>query len=333
MHHVANDRWTAYWTMAPRHGVLRTEPARAPRENEALVRSICSGISHGTEMLVHAGNVPPEVADSMRAPFQAGNWPGPVKYGYLSVGLVEEGPAHLKGRRVFCLHPHQDRYVVPASALTPVPDEVPSDRAVLAGTVETGINALWDAAPRIGDRVAVVGAGMVGGIIAALLRTFPLERLQLVDVNPARSVLADAINVKLVHPNDAAAENDLVFHCSASESGLARSLQLLGNEAELIELSWYGMNQPRVPLGATFHSRRLTIKASQVGAVAASRRARRTPGDRLALAMRLLEDPIFDTFITGHAPFGALPQIMESIFNGDAETLCQVIDYPGPEET
>jgi hypothetical protein len=329
---MATDRWTAYWTMAPRHGVLRTEPARAPRHDEALVRSICSGISRGTEMLVHAGYVPPEVGESMRAPFQVGNWPGPVKYGYLSVGVVEEGPAQIKGQRVFCLHPHQDRYVVPISALTPVPDAVPSDRAVLAGTVETGINALWDAAPRIGDRVAVIGAGMVGGIIAALLRTFPLGRLQLVDVNPARAALADALHVTLVHPHDAADENDLVFHCSATESGLARGLQSLGEEAELIELSWYGMNQPRVPLGAAFHSRRLTIRASQVGAVAASRRARRTTRDRLALAMQLLQDPIFDAFITGHAPFGALPQVMESIFNDGAETLCQVIDYPVEQE-
>jgi hypothetical protein len=161
----------------------------------------------------------------------------------------------------------------------------------------------------------------------------PLERLQLVDVNPARSALATALNVELVHPNDAASDNDLVFHCSATESGLARSLQLLGEEAELIELSWYGMIQPRVPLGAAFHSRRLTIRASQVGAVAAARRARRTTQDRLALAIRLLKDSIFDVFITGHAPFGALPETMESIFSNGAETLCQVIDYPQDEES
>jgi threonine dehydrogenase-like Zn-dependent dehydrogenase len=332
MHHMATERWTAYWTMAPRHGVLRTEPARAPGAGEALVRTICSGISHGTEMLVYAGQVPPEVGESMRAPFQVGSLPGPVKYGYLSVGVVDEGPAPLKGTRVFCLHPHQDRYVVPVSALTPVPETVPSDRAVLAGTVETGINALWDAGPRIGDRVAVVGAGMVGGTIAALLRTFPLGRLQLVDVNPARSALAAALGVELVHPDEAASDNDLVFHCSASESGLARSLQVLGTEAELIELSWYGTVQPRVPLGAAFHSRRLAIRASQVGAVAAARRARRTTGDRLALAMWMLQDPVFDLFLTGHAPFGALPQTMESIFEDGTETLCQVIDYPGGEE-
>jgi threonine dehydrogenase-like Zn-dependent dehydrogenase len=269
----------------------------------------------------------------MRAPFQVGSLPGPVKYGYLSVGMVKEGPTPLKGKRVFCLHPHQDRYVVPASSLTPVPDAVPSDRAVLAGTVETGINALWEAGPRIGDRVAVVGAGMVGGTVAALLRTFPLDRLQLVDVNPSRSALAATLGVEFVHPDDAGRNNDLVFHCSATEPGLARSLQLLGTEAELIELSWYGTAQPRVPLGAEFHSRRLSIRASQVGAVAAARRSRRTTRDRLALALRLLEDSLFDVFITGHAPFGALPQTMESIFEDGTETLCQVIDYPGDEET
>jgi NADPH:quinone reductase-like Zn-dependent oxidoreductase len=330
---MGTDRWTAYWTMAPRHGVLRTEPARAPRPDEALVRTICSGISRGTEMLVHAGYVPAEVAESMRAPFQVGSWPGPVKYGYLSVGRVESGPPNLQDRRVFCLYPHQDRYVVPASALTPVPDAVPSDRAVLAGTVETAVNALWDAGPRIGDRVAVLGAGMVGGSLAALLRRFPLDRLQLVDVNPSRVALGAALNVDLVHPDDAAGENDCVFHCSASESGLARGLQLLADEGELIELSWYGMAQPRVPLGAAFHSRRLTIRASQVGAVAAARRTRRSASDRLRLALQLLEDPIFDTFITGHAPFGALPQTMESIFNDSSQTLCQVIDYPTDEES
>ena len=322
--------WTAYWTMAPRHGMLRTEPARAPRPGEALVRTLQSGISRGTELLVHTGQVPVEVAETMRAPFQSGRWPGPVKYGYLSVGLVEAGPASVLGRRVFCLHPHQDRYVVPVEALTLVPDDVPSDRAVLAGTVETGINALWDAGPRIGDRVAVVGAGMVGGTIAALLRTFPLDTLQLVDVNPARADLAAALGVDFAHPADATGDLDLVFHCSASERGLARGLQLLGPEGTLVELSWYGA-APRVPLGTAFHARRLTIMSSQVGAVSAARRSRRSAADRLALALRRLTDPAFDALLTGHAPFPALPEVMESIVTDDGATLCQVIDYPQPE--
>ena len=326
--------WTAYWTTSPRNGELRTEPGRAPAEGEALVRTLRSGVSRGTEMLVHAGAVPAAVAQAMRAPFQEGDLPGPVKYGYLSVGVVEEGPADLVGRRVFCLYPHQDRYVVPLTALTPVPDDVPSDRAVLAGSVETAVNALWDAAPRLGDRVAVVGAGMVGGAVAALLRTFPLDRLQLVDVDPARADLAAALGVEWVHPDDAAGECDVVIHCSASESGLARGLELLGEEGELIEMSWYGTREPQVPLGAAFHSRRLSIRASQVGAVSAARRARRTTADRLALAMRLLADPAFDAFLTSRSDLVGLPAAMERLYAGGGSPLCHVVVYPdSPEPT
>ncbi|PFG39290.1 threonine dehydrogenase-like Zn-dependent dehydrogenase [Georgenia soli] len=320
--------WTAYWTTSPRHGELRTEPGREPGEGEALVRTLHSGISRGTEMLVHGGAVPAEVADRMRAPFQEGYLPGAVKYGYLSVGVVEKGPEELVGRRVFCLYPHQDRYVVPVNALTLVPNDVPSDRAVLAGTVETAVNALWDAAPRLGDRVAVVGAGMVGGAVAALLRAFPLDRLQLVDVDPARERLAQALGVDWVRPDDAAGECDLVIHCSASEQGLARGLELLGDEGELIEMSWYGTRAPRVPLGGPFHSRRLSVRASQVGAVAAARRARRTTADRLDLAMRQLADPAFDAFLTSRSDLADLPAAMERLYAGEGSPLCHVVVYP-----
>jgi threonine dehydrogenase-like Zn-dependent dehydrogenase len=323
--------WTAYWTVAPRHGVLRAEPARPPGPGEVLVRALYSGVSRGTEMLVYDGAVPPEIAPLMRAPFQDGDWPGPVKYGYLSVGVVEAGPESLRGRRVFCLFPHQDRYVVPAAAVTLVPDAVPSRRAVLAGTVETAVNALWDAGPRIGDRVAVVGAGMVGAGLAILLRRFPLDRLQLVDVDPSRARIAAELEIDFALPADAAEENDLVFHCSASESGLSRSLELLGEEGEVIELSWYGTRRPAVPLGGAFHARRLTIRASQVGVVAAPRRARRTTTQRLELALGLLADPAFDSLITGSSPFAELPAVLESIFVGDRAALCHLIEYPPSE--
>ena len=231
---------TAYWTLAPGEGVLRDERLREPGPGEALVRALHSGISRGTELLVNSGGVPSEVADTMRAPFQEGDLPGPVKYGYLSVGVVERGPQDLVDREVFCLFPHQDRYVVPADALTPLPPGVPARRATLAGAAETAVNALWDAAPRLGDRVAVVGAGMIGCAVAALLRTFPLQRLQLVDVDPGRESVASALGVELVHPAAAADDCDLVVHASGSSAGLQRSLELLGDEGEVIELSWYG---------------------------------------------------------------------------------------------
>lgn len=319
----------AYWTTAPGRGELRPEPLPGPGPGEALVRTLHSGISRGTELLVHRGLVPPAEAERMRAPFQAGDLPGPVKYGYLSVGVVEAAPDRpdLAGRTVFCLYPHQDRYVVPAAALTVVPEGVPAARAVLAGTVETALNAVWDAAPRLGDRVAVVGAGMVGCAVAALLRRFPLGRLQLADVEADRRGTAAALGVEYVHPDDAAGDCDLVVHCSATGAGLTRGLELLGDEGELVELSWYGDRQVPVVLGGAFHSRRLSIRSSQVGAVSAARRARRSHADRMALAMDLLRDPVFDALVSGPVPFTQLPEVFRALAAGELRGLCQVVEY------
>jgi NADPH:quinone reductase-like Zn-dependent oxidoreductase len=320
---------TAYWTVAPGLGELRAQPLHPPGPGEALVRAVHSGISRGTELLVHRGAVPAAVAARMRAPFQEGDLPGPVKYGYLSVGVVEEGPAELTGRTVFCLYPHQDRYVVPAGALTVVPDGVPARRAVLAGTVETAVNAIWDAGPRLGDRIAVIGAGMVGSAVAALLRAFPLQRLELVDVDEGRRPIAERLGVPLVRPEQAAGDCDVVVHCSATGAGLSRGLELLGDEGELIELSWYGDQPVSVDLGADFHARRLSIRASQVGAVAAARRSRRSHADRLALALDRLRDPVFDALISGHGRFAELPLIMNRLAAGELGGLCHVVDYAG----
>jgi threonine dehydrogenase-like Zn-dependent dehydrogenase len=208
-----------------------------------------------------------------------------------------------------------------------VPDGVPARRATLAGVVETAVNALWDAAPRLGDRVAVVGAGMVGSAVAGLLRTFPLQRLQLVDVDPGRASVADALGVELVDPATAAGGCDLVVHASASSAGLRRSLELLGDEGEVIELSWYGTREVSVPLGSVFHPRRLTVRASQVGEVAAARRARRTRADRLSLALELLRDDGFDALVTGSSPFAELPETMRRMAAGELQALCHVVDY------
>lgn len=323
---------TAYWTTAREHGELRSEELSAPGPDEALVRTLYSGISKGTEMVVHRGSVPPRVAEEMRAPHQEGDFPGPVKFGYLSVGVVEDGPEAWLGQRVFCLNPHQDRYVVPISSLTRIPADVPSRRAVLTGTVETAVNALWEAGPRLGDRVAVVGAGLVGGMVATLLRTFPLGRLQLIDVDPDRKQLADALGVDFTHPDDALADCDIVFHCSASQEGLERSLQLVGDEGDVIEMSWYADREVTLPLGEDFHARRLSIRASQVGVVARARRHRRTNADRLDLAVQLLADPVFEAFLTGLSPFADLPDVVRDLASGARNALCHVIEYPQDHE-
>ncbi len=259
-----------------------------------------------------------------------------MKYGYLSVGIVEDGPADLRGRRVFCLYPHQTEYVVPVAAVTPVPDAVPTDRAVLAGTVETAVNALWDAAPLVGDRVAVVGAGMVGCCVARLLGRIPGVRVTLVDTDPARAGVAAALGVGFAAPDAAPGGCDLVVHSSATAAGLRRSLELLAPEGTVLDLSWYGDAEVTLPLGGAFHSSRLTIRASQVGRVSPARRGSRTTGDRLALALELLEDPAFDVLLTGSSPFAELPEVMARLAAGDGTTLCHTISYDAedhaPEE-
>jgi hypothetical protein len=324
---AASPTATAYWTIAGGRGELREERLAQPGPGEAMVRTQHSGISRGTEMLVHAGGVPSDIADRMRAPFQVGDFPGPVKYGYLSVGVVEQGPADLLGRDVFCLFPHQDRYVVPVDALTIVPTDVPPRRATLAGVAETAVNALWDAGPLLGDRVAVVGAGLVGCTVAAMLRTFPLARLQLVDVDPTRGSVAASLGVELADPSNAASGCDIVIHASATSAGLRRSLELLGDEGEVVELSWYGAREVEVPLGSFFHARRLRIRASQVSEVAAVRRGRRSRADRMALALDLLRDDTFDALLSGSSPFADLPDTMRRLAAGELRALGHVVDY------
>jgi threonine dehydrogenase-like Zn-dependent dehydrogenase len=317
----------AFWIRSPGEGEIRDAELPEPGAGEVVVRALYSGVSRGTEAIVFRGGVPPNQHAIMRAPFQDGTFPGPVKYGYLNVGVVEHGPPELAGRTVFCLYPHQTRYVVPASAVSAVPDGVPPERAVLAGTVETAVNALWDAAPLVGDRIAVVGAGMVGCSVAGVLAGFPGARVQLVDTDPSRAAVAKALGVDFAPPEEALGDCDLVVHASATEAGLARSLELLAPEGEVVELSWYGDRRVTLPLGEFFHSRRLAIRGSQVGAVPPSRRAGRTFADRLALALRLLADPAFDALITGESPFAALPDVMPRLANGEIPALCHRIVY------
>ena len=324
----------AFWLASPGLGEIRDTELPEPAEGDVLVRTLFSGVSRGTETLVFRGGVPESQHSAMRAPFQEGDFPGPVKYGYLNVGVVEEGPPDLLGRTVFCLYPHQTRYVVPASAVTPVPETVPASRAVLAGTVETAVNALWDAAPLIGDRITVVGAGMVGASVAALLARYPAARVQLVDANPARADIAEALGVDFALPADATGDRDLVVHASATEAGLARSLELLAPEGTVLELSWYGDRLVSLPLGEAFHSRRLTIRSSQVGSVSPARSARRTYADRLAIALDLLADPAFDALITGESSFEELPETMTGLAAAESTGMCHLVRYdataPGP---
>jgi threonine dehydrogenase-like Zn-dependent dehydrogenase len=317
----------AFWLREPGVGEIRSVPLPEQGPDDVVVRTLRSGISRGTEGLVFRGGVPPSQYGIMRAPFQDGDFPAPVKYGYLSVGVVEHGPPQLQGRTVFCLYPHQTAYVVPARSVVPVPEDVSPERAVLAGTVETAVNALWDAAPLVGDRITVVGAGMVGCCVARLLARFPGVRVTLVDVDPGRADVARALGVGFAMPADAADGRDLVVHASATSAGLQQSLDLLVREGTVIDLSWYGDYDVTLSLGGAFHSRRLGIRASQVGTVAPARRATRTMADRLALALELLRDAAFDALLTGSSSFDELPDVMARLAAGSLPAICHTITY------
>jgi threonine dehydrogenase-like Zn-dependent dehydrogenase len=317
----------AFWVREPGAGEIRMVRLPEPGVGDVAVRTLRSGISRGTETLVFQGRVPESQYCTMRAPFQDGDFPGPVKYGYLNVGVVEHGPPELCGRTVFCLYPHQTAYVVPVGAVVLVPDDVPPERAVLAGTVETAVNALWDAAPLVGDRVTVVGAGMVGCCVARLLTKFPGVEVAVVDTDPAKAEIVTGLGAEFVFPADAADGRDLVVHTSATSAGLQLSLDLLAPEGAVLDLSWYGDAEVRLSLGGAFHSRRLGIRASQVGTVSPARRSSRTATDRLALALDLLRDAGFDALITGVSPFEELPDLMSRLATGEQPGLCHIVSY------
>jgi threonine dehydrogenase-like Zn-dependent dehydrogenase len=292
------------------------------------VRALHGALSRGTERLIFSGRVPATEYGRMRAPFMAGEFPFPVKYGYINVGRVEDGAPELIGRTVFALFPHQTMFTVPAAAAIPIPDGVPPARAVLAANMETALNALWDAGPGPADRIAVVGAGVLGALVAWLAGRIPGTEVTLVDIEATRVALARALGVGFALPDQAPDDCDLVVHASASPAGLATALRLAGQEATVLELSWYGAGEVTVPLGGAFHSRRLRLVSSQVGGIAPSHRARWDYRRRLTAALALLVDPVLDGLIAPAIRFDDLPARLPDLLGPAGGVLCQRIDYP-----
>ena len=316
-----------FWIEAPGRGAVVEAPLTPRRDDEVSIRTLYSGISRGTEALVFRGGVPHSQYQAMRAPFQDGDFPGPVKYGYSSVGQVVEGPDDLVGQMVFCLYPHQDRYTVPRSAVTRVPAGVPPGRAVLAANLETAVNVLWDARPVVGDRIVVFGGGVVGLLCAWLCRGMAGAELILVDPNPARAPIAAALDVPFRTAPPEGSDADLVIHASGHPDGLAAALATAGVEATIVEASWYGDRTVPLPLGQGFHSRRLTVRSSQVGRLPAGRAPRWDHARRLALAIRLLADARLDVLISGEDRFEDLPAVMARVSRSPGDTLCHRIRY------
>ncbi len=324
---MATDDARAFWVAAPGVGEIRPETLPRVINDDVLVRTVYSGISRGTEALVFNGRVPTSEYDRMRAPFQAGTFPAPVKYGYASVGEVERGPSDLEGRHVFVLYPHQTRYVVPRAATHVLPQDVPPARAVLAANLETAVNGLWDASPRLGDRITVVGGGAVGCLVAWLAATIPGCDVEVIDTNPRRATVVRQLGARFATPDQAREDADVVVHVSGAPSGLAVALRIAAFEATVVEMSWYGAQQVAAPLGEAFHARRLTLRSSQVGHVPPAQRPRWDNARRMALALSLLGNPALDALITGESPFETLPEVMKQLADAPGDTLCHRIVY------
>lgn len=316
----------AFWVAAPGRGEIQPETLPEPGAGDVLVRTRWSGVSRGTESLVFSGRVPPSEFARMRAPFQAGDFPAPVKYGYANVGVVEAGPATLQGRYVFTLYPHQTHFVVPVSAVHVVPEPVDPARAVLAANLETAVNGLWDAEIKLGDRVAVIGGGAVGCLVAWLAGGIPGCDVTLVDVNAARSATARALGAAF-SADAAGLDADVVIHTSGAPAGLASALTAAAMEARIIEMSWFGTQTVPLQLGEAFHAKRLSIVSSQVGQVAPSQRARWSYARRMRLALALLADARLDTLITGDSAFDDLPATMARLASTPGDTICHRIRY------
>jgi threonine dehydrogenase-like Zn-dependent dehydrogenase len=319
----------ALWITGKQRAEMIKSELRMPTADEVTIESRFGAISRGTEALVVAGAVPEGEHDRMRAPLQEGDFPFPVKYGYAVVGTVTAGPPGRIGETVFCLHPHQDVFHAPAAMAVPVPATVPPSRAVLAANMETALNALWDAGVQAGDRVAVVGGGLLGLLVAYLAANVAGTRITVVDIEPERKVPATALGCGFAEPHEAlsiAGGSDVVIHASASSKGLTTAISLAGFEARIVEMSWFGERVVEVPLGGAFHSQRLSIIASQVGHVPASRRARWPLARRMAVAMDLLADGRLDCLLSGETAFADLPQSYCGIL-ADPGTLCHRIRY------
>ncbi len=318
----------ALWYSGPGRAEIRQEVLPPPETGEVRVRALYGAVSRGTEALVLAGRVPESEFERMRAPFMAGHFPFPVKYGYATVGRVEDGPEALHGRVVFTLHPHQNVFNIPASAVVVLPGNLPPQRAVLAANMETALNGVWDATPGPADRIAVVGAGVVGSLVAYLCAQLPGAEVTLVDINLARMELAQALGVCFATPEAAKPDCDLVVHASGQAAGLGTALALAGEEATVLEMSWYGDVPVAAPFGGAFHSRRLRLVSSQVGQIAPSHRPRWTHRRRLAAALTLLSDARLDALLTPAVAFEDLPRCLPDVLHARSDILCQTIVYP-----
>ncbi|GHC69123.1 zinc-dependent alcohol dehydrogenase [Limoniibacter endophyticus] len=317
---------SALWLEKPGEAALRQEHLPQPADDQIVLRSRFGAISRGTEALVFKGQVPESEWQRMECLHQDGDFGFPVKYGYCLVGEIEAGPHDMIGKRGFCLHPHQTRALLKVETFHPIPEAVPSRRAVLAANMETALNIVWDAGIATGTRLCVFGAGVVGLLVARIAAKIPGVQVTMVDIDDAKQEIAEAFGCRFANADTLSGEFDVLVNVSASGEALQLAIDNAALEAKIVEASWYGEKTVELRLGGPFHSKRLSIISSQVGLVAASRRGQVDAKRRMQIALSLLDDPLLDLLFSGETPFDALPA-RYGVILADKSTLCHRVIY------
>ncbi len=318
----------ALWHNSPFDSTLRREVLADSKDGELLLRSMFSLVSQGTERLVACGAVPESLYGSMRVPYMGGNFSFPVKYGYALVGEVLNQGHPWQGRAVFVMHPHQDYCVVAQRDCFCLPANVSPRSAVLAANLETAVTALWDARPLLGERVLVVGFGLLGALTALLLKRFPGLDLWISEPNSYRKDLAKKMGFHLWEGQHVG-EFDLCVHSSATEDGLQMALDVLGREGRVLELSWYGNKRSALSLGEAFHHKRLRIISSQVAHLPSDMQARWGYARRKELVFKLLHSSDWRLLPDAELGLEDLPSFFKALRKGESQypALAVVVKY------
>jgi len=316
---------TALWHLSEQESAIRSQSLPELKADKCRIESLFSLVSSGTESLVANGEVPTDLHDSMQVPYMEGDFSFPVKYGYSLVGKVVEGSHNLVGQQVHLLHPHQQHCVVNEADITIIPAGIPPQRAVLASNVETALNAIWDSRLSAGDRVLIIGMGLIGSLVARLASQFPATQVSVADTDPARLALAREQGFSQYEPSDA--PFDVAFHSSGSSAGLQTAIDAVGYEGKVIELSWYGTRSAEVKLGGSFHQQRKQIISSQVSQLPSHQQSRWDYRRRKQTVLNLLQDDGWDDFLTATVDFPEAPALFDKLRQGDRSQLSWTIRY------
>ena len=256
------------WHTSSTQSEIRTLNIFPSEGNTCLVKAAFSMISTGTERTVALANVPQVLYGQMKVPYLEGDFSLPIKYGYSIVGEVISRDHALYGQAVHLMHPHQSLMWVNENTLSPIPEGIPMRRATLVSNLETALTAVWDAGLSVGDKVMVCGFGMIGALLAMIIKQIPAVALYIDEPNPERQALARSLGLQILEDET---QFDMAFHTSGTSSGLQACIDKILATGKVIELSWYGDRSSKVYLGGDFHSGRKQIIASQVSNIPADR--------------------------------------------------------------